>query len=355
MKYPEQLTKCLLYYGIMTLLLISACRKKDSNTVPNKKGQEVKMTSQNFNLESLISRCENADENEIRTISADLSNPSFINSLADQESYNRETAPKNLSKALQSLAKNKNTAAVSNAFLLLSKSPLYAPQEVDNFVRRIALIEESGNMTNPSSAWITFLEQELIKGSVLGTSATQALVQIASNNALVVLLNRIFSPQTTKLQEYEYSIIVSIQTYKLAVKRDRPVVLSFLVNQLFRIPETQAAVLTTISQNKILYNPQEEMAVHLPPLDAETPNSIELAKILTLWLNKNGESLYESDDFPALTKRIPDLLDLEPTQPAGGKSEDIKKWAAELFQQAWQQSDDPQRKEQIQLARSALQ
>jgi hypothetical protein len=107
-------------------------------------------------------------------------------------------------------------------------------------------------------------------------------------------------------------------------------------------------------EDRIERNPNPAYHKIGAPLNEKTAHRVDLAKMIAVWLIQNASDL-EEDEFEPITHHVPKLLGVKKALLPVQESLAIKKWAASLFQQAWKQSDDPERKQQLQLSLAAFQ
>jgi hypothetical protein len=267
--------------------------------------------------------------------------------------YNDRVIPPDLLRCLQYLAENTNQPTVVAGFSKLADSPLYARNDASGTLRRSALIIASGHLTQPDKKILTFLENEVVTDKTKRALAIYSLLKIGTPESVSIVSRRIFNPQTCVIPEHHRWTDLPEYTLMMAEFRDRPAVLSLLLDQLYRT-EHRSKVLLCLYGDRIERNSNIAFKITSAPLNENTADSITLAKMIAVWLEQNASDL-EEDEFEPITHHVPQLLGVKEVLLPVQESLAIKKWAASLFQQAWKQSDDPERKQQLQLSLAAFQ
>jgi hypothetical protein len=343
-----------LYVCTFIVILLYACTPVNSaNALKQNKGNKI-MADSNLVLQNALARCEKDDPNELDRLFADLNNENFLMSLDDITAYQQQSGLNNLEQLLRCLAeKAVLDNKVNDHFVMLSKSQLYARENNDGAMRRTVLIHTSGYVSFAADSLIRFLEEEIVKGDNFEYFASRALGRIGTNASLAVLWNKIYDPQKTVLPEIARLSVWEGYTYELGEYRDRLPVFSFLVDRLYST-HARNTVIQCITDDVIERRPEPEYHIILAPLNEKTPNGVNLANKLSHWLIIKGEELKKFYDFKAITKRVPDLLGIKPTEPASGEANEVKRWAVEQFERALKVESDSERKRQIQAALKGL-
>jgi hypothetical protein len=338
---------------LITVILVCGCDKNNLPQPVKEDKENVKMDNMEMVLHQIMKQCQNTDSQSLESMFQKLHNPGFLSQLDALEVYNDHLDPPTLLKILQCLTENHNQPVVVVGLGKLADSPLYARNDAKGTLRRNVLIAASGHLTQPDKKILTFLEKEVVIDGEKRSAAVYALSKIGTSESLAILSKHVFNPQTCVIPENLREIYLPNFTMEMAEFRDRPAVLSFLMDQLYRT-EPRSEVLVGLIEDRIERSPEHKYHIHAAPLNRETANSVVLAKLIAVWLIQNSTDLEEYQYVP-IARRVPDLLGIEnaPTPPQEGLA--IKKWAASLFQQAWKQSDDPERKQQLQLSLAAFQ
>lgn len=311
------------------------------------------MDNMEMTLHQTMKQCQNTDPQSIESLFQKLNNPDFLSRLDAPAVYNDLLIPPALLKLLQCLAENTNQPAVVAGLGKLADSPLYARNDAKGTLRRSALIIASGHLTQPDKKILVFLENEVVIDVEKRALAVYTLSKIGTPESVTVLSKHIFSPQACVIPEHLRLIYLSKFAMRMAEFRDRPAVLSLLLDQLYRT-ELRSEVLLCLIEDRIERNPNPAFHIIGAPLNENTANSVAMAKMIAVWLIKNSSDL-EVDEFAPIATRVSDMLGIEDALTPEQEGTAIKKWAATLFQQAWKQTDDDERKQQLQQSLAAFQ
>ncbi len=311
------------------------------------------MNNSEMILPQIMKQCQNTDSQNLDSLFQKLNNPGFLSQLDAPTVYEDDLDPPTLLKLLQCLAENPNQPAVAAGLSKLADSPLYARSDARGTLRRNVLIIASGHLTQPDKKILTFLENEVVIDGEKRSIAVYALSKIGIPESLAILSKHVFNPQTCVIPENLREIYLPNFTVEMAEFRDQPAVLSLLLDQLYRT-ELRSEVLACLIEDRLERSPEHMFHINAAPLNEQTANSVVLAKMIAIWLIKNSPDLKE-DEFVPIAKRVPDLLGIEDAQLPAQEGSAIKQWAKSLFQQAWKQSDDSERKQQLQLSLTAFQ
>ena len=306
------------------------------------------MDNMEMALHQTMKQCQNTDSQSIESLFKKLNNPGFLSQLDAPAVYNEVLIPPNLLKFLQCLAENPNQQAVVSGFGNLTGSPLYSRNDVlEGTLRLNSLIVASGHLTQPDKKILAFLENEVVVDGQKRSYAVHSLMQIGTSESLSILLKHVFNSQNSVIPENLRDIYLPYYTMEMAEFRDRQAVLSLLLDQLYKT-ELRSKVLVDLTDDIIVQSPEAEAHIKAAPLNQETANGVVLAKMIAVWLIQNAPDLKE-DEFAPIAKRVPDLLGVKDAQLPAQEGSAIKQWTKKLFQEALKQSDDSERKQQLQL------
>lgn len=319
----------------------------------NQDKRENSMENSDFVLNEAISRCKQGNQSDLARLYADLNREDFLISLDGQEIYSQQQNPPNLWKLLRCLARQATATMGSDNFVNLANSQLYSRDNPDGALRRALLIQACGHMDSASSALIDVLTKEIRQGDYFEALASRALARMGTKDSLEALWRNIFDPKTTVIPEFSRKIVWTNYTYEIGERRDKPPVLSFLLDRLYLTDARDAAV-RCITDDLIDRGSDPQQFISLAPLNKQTPHGIELAHTLSAWIIANGVDLKEFEDFTAITRRLPDLLGIKPTEPASGEPVEVKRWTIEQFERALKVESDHQRQKEIQEVLNAL-
>lgn len=343
---------------IKILILIAAvlacgCDKMDRPRPVEDDKENAKMDNMEMALHQIMKQCRSTDPQTLESMFKKLNDPGFLSQLDANTVYEDASNPPTLLEVLKCLAENPNQPVVAAGLGKLADSPLYAHNDAKGALRRNVLIIASGYLTQPGAKILAFLENEVVKYSDKREFAVNALSRIGTPQSMTILTKHIFNPSTCVIPKHLREIYLTNFTLELAEFRNRPTVLSFLLDQLYQT-KLRNEVLVCLIEDQIARDAERITLIIAAPLNRETANSVVLAKLIAVWLIQNSTDLEEYQYVP-ITRRVPDLLGIENAQTPPQEGSAIKKWAANLFQQAWKQSDDPERKQQLQLSLTAFQ
>jgi len=340
-------TKILKILILTAAVLVCGCDKNNLPQPTKENMENAKMDNTEMDLYQIMKQCQTTDPQSLDSLLQKCNDPGFLSQLDKPAVYEDDLDPPTLLKVLQCLAENPNQPAVTAGLGKLADSPLYARSDAKGTLRRNVLIVASGNLTQPNKKILAFLENEVVIDGEKRAAAVHALSKIGVPESLAVLSKHIFQPQTCVIPENLREIYLPNFTMEMGKFRDRQAVLSLLLDQLYQT-ELRSEVLLCLTKDRIERSPEHKFHIMTAPLNEKTANSAALAKKIAVWLIQNAPDLKE-DEFAPITKRVPDLLGVKDAQLPAQEGSAIKQWAKKLFQEALKQSDDSERKQQLQL------
>jgi len=250
------------------------------------------------------------------------------------------------------LAQKTNAPSAADGFADLANSALYARTDEQGTLRRDALLAASGYLTAPNARVLSFLDKDVTVDGLKRSRAVHALSRIGTPEATSLLWQHVFNTQSSVIPESLRDIYLPNFAMELGEFRNRPAVLSFLLNTLY-YSELKNVALRCITEDVIERSPEYEFNIKAAPLNQQTPNSVALAQILSKWLIKNAPDLHPTQVQP-VSRRITSLLGVPVSPPATNDRQKIRAWVTEVFRAAVNQAQDVNRKKEVQAAMGAL-
>ena len=330
----------------LILFLFSACAVTENKNQMDyaSTGDRTMSTSLYSNL---IEQCKGGDNSTLNTLLPKLKDMGFLNSI-EVPRASGEYLPLNLKDLLICIASNTKITKATQGLTFLFADQLYQMSDPNSAKRRKALILSSGHLLMPDSPLIKLLRGELTSNEELNrNSAIEALARLAAPSSILALQEIVFN-QESKIQDAPtLKIIYHSATITIAQFRDKPEVFSFLLNVLFN-KNIHSIVEKSITEDKLKRGPDK--SVPLAPLEKETENSVELAKILGFWIKKNKEHLFEWRNPVAFASRFSKLLGIKFDDTKYFNKEEINAWLAVQFHSAAESEKNEVRKALLQKA-----
>lgn len=302
-------------------------------------------------LQDAIARCESGDAKRIDPLLEDLRDEKYLDRLDDDAVYQERVIPPNLRRVLESLGDTRSPK-VADAFVALSKLKPYSRTDSRGSLRRFALIEGAGH-ARPNPALIAMLDEAVVEDGKYRVNAVGALAGLGSPEALATLWKHVFGPQNRVIPEEQADIYLPIFTTFLGQYRNRPAVLSFMLDELPKVG-LRREVVRCLVEDVVQHAPDPHGHYRMAPLEADTEGAIGLAGILARWLVANAEDLGDPPSVRAIAGRVAALLGVQPATPLADDPAETRPWLAAVFQRASAQESDPKRRSAIEAARSSL-
>ncbi len=295
--------------------------------------------------DDVLQQCKSGDDSTLKTVYQQLGDNKFLNSIED-ENASGEYLPLNLKNMLECIASNTKMTRAAQAFTLLADHPLYQMSDDDSSKRRRLLVLSAGHLAMADAPVIAFLRGELSLHDELNrNSAVESLARIASPESMAVLQETVFNQQAAIQDEVTLKIIYHANAITVAQFRDKPEVLSFLLEFLFHL-NIRTTVEKSIVEDSLKRGPDK--VVSLPPLDKDAEHSVELARMLGHWIIKNRDYLFEWSNPSAFAGRVSKLLGIEFDDSKYFNKQEINAWVTYQFFNAAKVEEDGARKALLQ-------
>ncbi|REL27690.1 hypothetical protein DXX93_14745 [Thalassotalea euphylliae] len=276
---------------------------------------------------------------QVTQLIQDLANTDFLEVIDPPVQANTTVkATDNLTLLLRHLFSRKDIIGITDSVLWLAQQPTFSAEFEPGTFRHAALVEASGSAQEETAQLMAFLQAA---SNRYQQYAVKALAQLGSQAAVSLIWQLIYSEQSV-LDAVEKEIFTKYYTGWLGVYRDRPPVLSLLVNHVYTTSARQL-VITVLAEDLFRSRPDPKYHIPLAQLNQSVDNAVQLAVIIAKWFIFNAEDIGPAQHQQKIAQRIVDLVGAEDVELVAYDAVELRKWIQAVFESATAQTQDADR------------